>query len=169
MINTTLALRTTRYLAQERDFIPWESALRNLDYYILMLDRTEVYEALQASTASPGGGSSRGRCWTGAISLLVLPVGLPEEANPAAVPALQDHHGELDQDSSRTHGPVRSIPPLLLLLLLLSGSTAQLLSDLLRYNQVNAIRTACAVGEESCRELTRSWFRSWMENPRSNP
>lgn len=54
MINTTLALRTTTYLAQERDFIPWESALRNLDYFILMLDRSEVYEALQASTASLG-------------------------------------------------------------------------------------------------------------------
>lgn len=39
----------------------------------------------------------------------------------------------------------------------------------LRYNQINAIKTACAVGEESCRELTRSWYRKWMENPRSNP
>uniref|UniRef100_A0A8D0AU66 Aminopeptidase n=1 Tax=Sander lucioperca TaxID=283035 RepID=A0A8D0AU66_SANLU len=36
----------------ERDYIPWESALRNLDYYILMFDRTEVYGALQVNTAS---------------------------------------------------------------------------------------------------------------------
>ncbi|XP_074522826.1 aminopeptidase N-like [Halichoeres trimaculatus] len=48
MINTTLALRTTKYLSKERDYIPWESALRNLDYFILMFDRTEVYGALQA-------------------------------------------------------------------------------------------------------------------------
>uniref|UniRef100_A0A7N9AXA2 Aminopeptidase n=1 Tax=Mastacembelus armatus TaxID=205130 RepID=A0A7N9AXA2_9TELE len=48
IINTTLALRTTKYLSKERDYIPWESALRNLDYYILMFDRTEVYGALQA-------------------------------------------------------------------------------------------------------------------------
>lgn len=54
MINTTLALRTTKYLSKERDFIPWESALWNLGYFVLMLDRTEVYEALQASTASLG-------------------------------------------------------------------------------------------------------------------
>lgn len=47
IINTTLALRTTKYLAKERDYIPWESALRNLDYFILMFDRTEVYGALQ--------------------------------------------------------------------------------------------------------------------------
>uniref|UniRef100_A0A8D0B229 Aminopeptidase n=1 Tax=Sander lucioperca TaxID=283035 RepID=A0A8D0B229_SANLU len=47
IINTTLALRTSKYLAKERDYIPWESALRNLDYYILMFDRTEVYGALQ--------------------------------------------------------------------------------------------------------------------------
>uniref|UniRef100_A0A672YRJ4 Aminopeptidase n=1 Tax=Sphaeramia orbicularis TaxID=375764 RepID=A0A672YRJ4_9TELE len=48
IINTTLALRTTKYLSNERDYIPWESALRNLNYYILMFDRTEVYGALQA-------------------------------------------------------------------------------------------------------------------------
>uniref|UniRef100_A0A3P8SCL8 Aminopeptidase n=1 Tax=Amphiprion percula TaxID=161767 RepID=A0A3P8SCL8_AMPPE len=48
IINTTLALRTTKYLSKERNYIPWESALRNLDYYILMFDRTEVYGALQA-------------------------------------------------------------------------------------------------------------------------
>lgn len=54
IINTTLALRTTKYLSKERDYIPWDSALGNLDYFILMFDRTEVYEALQASTASLG-------------------------------------------------------------------------------------------------------------------
>ena len=54
IINTTLALRTTKYLAMERDYIPWESALRNLDYYILMFDRTEVYGALQVSADSTG-------------------------------------------------------------------------------------------------------------------
>lgn len=48
MINTTLALRTTKYLSKERDYIPWESALRNLNYFILMFDRTEVYGVLQA-------------------------------------------------------------------------------------------------------------------------
>ncbi|XP_022064326.2 aminopeptidase N-like [Acanthochromis polyacanthus] len=48
IISTTLALRTTKYLSKERNYIPWESALRNLNYYILMLDRTEVYGALQA-------------------------------------------------------------------------------------------------------------------------
>ncbi|KAK2853498.1 hypothetical protein Q5P01_006159 [Channa striata] len=48
IISTTLALRTTQYLSKERDYIPWESALRNLNYYILMFDRTEVYGALQA-------------------------------------------------------------------------------------------------------------------------
>lgn len=52
IINTTLALKTTKYLAMERDFVPWESALRNLKYYIFMFDRTEVYEALQASTGT---------------------------------------------------------------------------------------------------------------------
>ncbi|XP_014032217.1 aminopeptidase N [Salmo salar] len=48
VINTTLALRTTRYLSQERDYIPWESAIRNLNYYILMFDRGPAYGVLQA-------------------------------------------------------------------------------------------------------------------------
>uniref|UniRef100_A0A4W6G5D0 Aminopeptidase n=1 Tax=Lates calcarifer TaxID=8187 RepID=A0A4W6G5D0_LATCA len=48
IISTTLALTTTKYLSKEKDYIPWESVLRNLNYYILMFDRTEVYGALQA-------------------------------------------------------------------------------------------------------------------------
>ncbi|KAF7651507.1 hypothetical protein LDENG_00110120 [Lucifuga dentata] len=48
IVDTTLALRTTKYLLKERDYIPWESALRSLNYYILMFDRTVVYGALQA-------------------------------------------------------------------------------------------------------------------------
>ena len=52
IINTTLALRTTTYLSKEKDYTPWESALKNINYYILMFDRTEVYGALQVNTAS---------------------------------------------------------------------------------------------------------------------
>lgn len=49
IINTTLALRSTKYLSKERDYTPWESALGNLQYFILMFDRTEVYGALEVS------------------------------------------------------------------------------------------------------------------------
>ncbi|XP_033844898.1 aminopeptidase N-like [Periophthalmus magnuspinnatus] len=48
IINTTLALKTTKYLSKEMGYIPWDSALRNLNYYILMFDRTEVYGALKS-------------------------------------------------------------------------------------------------------------------------
>ncbi|RVE74836.1 hypothetical protein OJAV_G00026210 [Oryzias javanicus] len=48
IISTKMALRTTKYLSKERDYIPWESALANLDYFILMFDRTEVFGPLQA-------------------------------------------------------------------------------------------------------------------------
>ncbi|XP_061102909.1 aminopeptidase Ey-like [Conger conger] len=47
MVATTLALRTTKYLSQERDFMPWESAIGNLDYFFLMFDRSEVYGPMQ--------------------------------------------------------------------------------------------------------------------------
>ncbi|XP_064169919.1 alanyl (membrane) aminopeptidase-like b [Anguilla rostrata] len=47
-INVTLALNTTKYLSNDVEYIPWESALRNLDYFILMFDRSEVYGPMKA-------------------------------------------------------------------------------------------------------------------------
>ncbi|KTF93522.1 hypothetical protein cypCar_00036697 [Cyprinus carpio] len=49
IINITLALRTTKYLYKEKEYIPWESAIRNLQYFFLMFDRTEVYGPLQVT------------------------------------------------------------------------------------------------------------------------
>lgn len=46
-VNVTLALRTTKYLLNETEYIPWESALNNLQYFILMFDRSEVYGSMQ--------------------------------------------------------------------------------------------------------------------------
>ncbi|XP_062316833.1 aminopeptidase Ey-like [Osmerus eperlanus] len=43
LVPTTLALRTTMYLSLEREYLPWQSAVDNLDYLRLMFDRTEVY------------------------------------------------------------------------------------------------------------------------------
>ncbi|XP_013878435.1 aminopeptidase N [Austrofundulus limnaeus] len=47
LVSTTLALRTTSYLSQETEYVPWQSALNNLQYFHLMLDRTEVYQPMQ--------------------------------------------------------------------------------------------------------------------------
>uniref|UniRef100_A0A8C6Y343 Aminopeptidase n=1 Tax=Naja naja TaxID=35670 RepID=A0A8C6Y343_NAJNA len=46
-VGTDLALNTTRYLAQEREYLPWDTALDNLDYFRLMFDRSEVYGPMQ--------------------------------------------------------------------------------------------------------------------------
>ncbi|RXN18217.1 aminopeptidase N-like protein [Labeo rohita] len=42
-LNVTIALSLTKYLINETEYIPWESALKNLDHLILMFDRSEVY------------------------------------------------------------------------------------------------------------------------------
>ncbi|XP_052008838.1 aminopeptidase N-like [Xyrauchen texanus] len=42
-LNVTIALSLTKYLINETEYIPWESAMRNLDYFIHMFDRSEVY------------------------------------------------------------------------------------------------------------------------------
>ncbi|XP_053172671.1 aminopeptidase N-like [Scomber japonicus] len=115
IINTTLALRTTKYLSKERDYTPWESALRNLEYYILMFDRTEVYGALQAY--------------------------FKKQIQP-----LFEHFKTITENWTK-------VP---------TGHTDQ-------YNQINAIAIACSVGVQGCRELTKSWFKQWMENPHHNP
>ncbi|XP_051239122.1 aminopeptidase N-like [Dicentrarchus labrax] len=47
LVPTTLALRTTSYLSAETEYMPWQSALDNLNYYYLMLDCTEVYQPMQ--------------------------------------------------------------------------------------------------------------------------
>ncbi|KAM6950436.1 aminopeptidase Ey-like [Lycodopsis pacificus] len=48
IVNTTLALRTTKFLDTEVEYMPWETARRSLSYYFLMFDRSEVYGPMQA-------------------------------------------------------------------------------------------------------------------------
>ncbi|XP_056454635.1 aminopeptidase N-like isoform X2 [Gadus chalcogrammus] len=47
IVPSTHALQTTVYLSAEREYIPWQSALDNMQYYYLMLDRTDVYGPMQ--------------------------------------------------------------------------------------------------------------------------
>ncbi|XP_056135222.1 aminopeptidase Ey-like isoform X2 [Lampris incognitus] len=47
-VNTTLALRTTKFLHKETEYMPWQTANWNLDYFFLMFDRSEVYGPMQA-------------------------------------------------------------------------------------------------------------------------
>ncbi|XP_034142912.1 aminopeptidase N [Esox lucius] len=47
-VSTKLALRTTLYLQKEREYMPWEMADRNLGYFFLMFDRSEVYGPMRA-------------------------------------------------------------------------------------------------------------------------
>ncbi|XP_068428480.1 aminopeptidase Ey-like isoform X2 [Clinocottus analis] len=48
MVDTTLALRTTKFLKSEVEYMPWETARRNLNYFYLMFDRSKVYGPMQA-------------------------------------------------------------------------------------------------------------------------
>ncbi|NWX29986.1 AMPN Aminopeptidase, partial [Notiomystis cincta] len=47
-INVTLALDTTRFLSQETEYMPWQAALSNLQYFQLMFDRSEVFGAMSS-------------------------------------------------------------------------------------------------------------------------
>ncbi|KAF0040873.1 aminopeptidase N [Scophthalmus maximus] len=47
IIPTVRALSTTKYLNVEREYMPWDSVLGNLDFFYLMFDRSEVYGPMQ--------------------------------------------------------------------------------------------------------------------------
>ncbi|XP_047452435.1 aminopeptidase N-like isoform X2 [Mugil cephalus] len=47
LVSVTLALNATRFLRKETSFLPWESAVKNLEYFVLMFDRSEVYGPIQ--------------------------------------------------------------------------------------------------------------------------
>lgn len=115
IISTTLALRMTTYLSKEKDYIPWTSALRNLGYYTLMFDRTEVYGALQAYFK-------------------------------------------------------KQIQPLFEYFKMITANWTKIPTEHTdQYNQINAIELGCSMGVDGCRELIKSWYRQWMENPSRNP
>ncbi|NXJ95288.1 AMPN Aminopeptidase, partial [Corythaixoides concolor] len=42
-INVTLALNTTRFLSEETEYMPWQAALDNFEYFQLMFDRSAVF------------------------------------------------------------------------------------------------------------------------------
>ena len=46
-MNTTLALRTTKFLVREREYTPWLTASNSLNYYFLMFDRSALYGPMQ--------------------------------------------------------------------------------------------------------------------------
>ncbi|XP_061749583.1 aminopeptidase Ey-like [Nerophis ophidion] len=48
MLNLTLALSTTNFLHREVEFLPWQVALKHLDYLHIMLCRTDVFGPMQA-------------------------------------------------------------------------------------------------------------------------
>ncbi|KAM3609436.1 uncharacterized protein V6R79_014788 [Siganus canaliculatus] len=48
IVDVTLALNSTRFLFNEKAYLPWESAVRNLQYIIPMFDRSPVYGLMQA-------------------------------------------------------------------------------------------------------------------------
>lgn len=50
IILTVQALNTTKYLINETEYMPWESAVNNLDFFYLMFDRSEVYGPMQVQS-----------------------------------------------------------------------------------------------------------------------
>ncbi|XP_058703141.1 aminopeptidase N [Poecile atricapillus] len=47
-VNVTLALSTTRFLSRETEYMPWQAALSNLQYFQQMFDRSEVFGAMSS-------------------------------------------------------------------------------------------------------------------------
>ncbi|KAL2094091.1 hypothetical protein ACEWY4_011403 [Coilia grayii] len=73
-LDVAMALNTTQYLINETQYIPWQSALNNLNFFLLMFDRSEVYGPMQV-TVSMLVTSHFHPLWSqlGLLNLLVLP------------------------------------------------------------------------------------------------
>uniref|UniRef100_A0A8C8DAP9 Alanyl (membrane) aminopeptidase-like b n=1 Tax=Oryzias sinensis TaxID=183150 RepID=A0A8C8DAP9_9TELE len=52
LLDVTVALNFTFFLRNEREFIPWDSAVKNLEYFFLMFDRSQVYGLMQVNDVS---------------------------------------------------------------------------------------------------------------------
>ncbi|MEQ2283838.1 hypothetical protein AMECASPLE_015649, partial [Ameca splendens] len=115
MVPTSLALRTTSYLSQETEYMPWQSALNNLHYFDLMLDQTEVYQPMQEY-----------------IRKQVTPLFLYFKNMTSNWTKVPEKHTD-------------------------------------QYSHVNALHTACRTGLTECQDLTRMWFKEWMDHPEHNP
>ncbi|XP_047200696.1 aminopeptidase N-like isoform X2 [Girardinichthys multiradiatus] len=115
MVPTSLALRTTSYLSQETEYMPWQSALNNLHYFDLMLDQTEVYQPMQEY-----------------IRKQVTPLFVYFKNMTSNWTKVPEKHTD-------------------------------------QYNHVNALHTACRTGLTECQDLTRMWFKEWMDHPEHNP
>lgn len=50
-----------------------------------------------------------------------------------------------------------------------SGPGVLIMSPRGRYNEINAITTACSNGIQECETLVTTLFKEWMENPSNNP
>ncbi|KAL6107369.1 uncharacterized protein ACO6RY_11025 [Pungitius sinensis] len=48
LVEVALALNSTCFLQDETEFLPWKLAVRNLEYFVLMFDRSEVNGPMQA-------------------------------------------------------------------------------------------------------------------------
>ncbi|KAL7866778.1 hypothetical protein AOLI_G00145920 [Acnodon oligacanthus] len=114
IINTTLALRTTKYLSLEREYIPWEAALRSLNSLFVVFDRSDVYGAMQAY--------------------------LRKQVKP-----LFDHFTSITANWT-------AVPP----------------DHNDQFTQIIALSLACKTGVQGCRDLTKAWFRQWMQDPDNN-
>ncbi|KAI1904518.1 hypothetical protein AGOR_G00006470 [Albula goreensis] len=109
-VNVTLALNTTKYLSNDMEYIPWESALRNLEYFILMFDRSEVFGPMKAYLRTQ-------------------------------VAPLYEHFENYTLNST--------VP---------KSHTAQ-------YNQINSISVACSNDLLQCKEMVKTVFTQWIDDP----
>ncbi|KAG7327353.1 hypothetical protein KOW79_008959 [Hemibagrus wyckioides] len=114
IININLALKVTKYLSKEREYIPWEAALRSLSSLYDVFERNEVYGPMQAY--------------------------LRKQVKP-----LFDHFTSVTRNWT-------TVP---------AGHTDQ-------FTQIIALSLACSTGVQGCRDLTKHWFRQWMQEPDNN-
>lgn len=69
----------------------------------------------------------------------------------------------------RGHGPACGLAPDGWCVATVCWSPAPHSHSLPRYNEINAISTACSYGITECQNLSTEYFRKWQQNVTNNP
>lgn len=157
----------------EREYIPWEAALRSLSSLFAVFDRNEVYGPMQVGSLKTSINSAL-ILLSVTVYIFVL-LGLHAKTGQASVWSFYFCSCKLDDGACRPHWSVKIYTILkfflnryTLIRKLSVNRISCVFCFVLRFTQIIALSLACSTGVQACKDLTKHWFRQWMQDPEHN-
>lgn len=170
IININLALKATKYLSKEREYIPWEAALRSLSSLFDVFERNEVYGPMQVGSGQTSieSASSSFSVIT-LIYVLLRPTYKNKSSLCSIILLLWLETGRRCPKATLISKDLNiSLNAYSLIRWPRVNQVFYVFCFVLRFTQIIALSQACSTGVEGCRDLTKHWFRQWMKDPEHN-